>query len=69
MKKIEYKYLEKVGRCYFIKDLPSEKKIRMGLFMCECGEDFRSRVDYVKYKKTISCGCNKHNSAKVKWVD
>ncbi len=65
MKRIEHKHMEKVGKCYFLKDLSPEKKIRMGRFLCECGESFKSRVDYVRYKKTISCGCNKHNSAKV----
>jgi hypothetical protein len=52
----------------FIKEAPPEyylhkgyeKKISMGVYKCQCGNNFVARITKVKNGVTTSCGCNKN---------
>jgi hypothetical protein len=50
----------------FIKDVDPEyyyeKKISMGLYRCECGNEFTCRKTKIKTGATQSCGCLKQKS-------
>ena len=61
--KIEYKTRDRVGNCTFLKEKPtrvigkSGTRKRIGLFKCECGNDFEAIILQVKNGNTKSCGC------------
>jgi len=63
MKKIEYKTNEKIGNCFFIKEIEpyvssNGQKKRKVLVKCgECDNIFETLIESLKSKKTISCGC------------
>ena len=48
---------------------PSEtykRKYRVGLYKCQCGNEFKARSDAVNSNNTLSCGCIKQNISKNK---
>ena len=54
--------LEDLGNIY-LKET-SKKKERYGLYKCFCGNEFKTRVHYVRNGTTRSCGCYKKKVAK-----
>ncbi len=40
--------------------------LRFGLFKCYCGKEFETVINYVKFGKTISCGCFRKDLLKAK---
>jgi hypothetical protein len=62
MAKCIYQEGEKVGSCYFI--MEAEPKVRenrsperYAMFLCVCGNTFKSKISHVKDGKTTSCKC------------
>ena len=66
----EYTYGEIVGKCIFVKELPSKiysataynkykTVVRIAIFKCDCGQEFVSTIRDVKGERTTSCGCSK----------
>lgn len=47
------------GGIIYLKDVPTNSKLRRGLFLCQCGKPFESRLSHVKERKTLSCGCHR----------
>jgi hypothetical protein len=58
----------KVGKCIFVKELDSQffpktdtnkrnRIKRIGLFKCNCGNEFKADISLVKRENTKSCGC------------
>lgn len=72
MKKIEHKSGDKVGKCLFIEDagfhiLPSGRRKRICIFMCECGSNFNALYDNVKGLKSTRCNtCKVHYLTELK---
>lgn len=51
-----------VGNCIFIKEIGKDKyNKRVGLFQCECGNEFQSAITKIKTFKVRWCGCMKPN--------
>lgn len=69
MSKIKYKYGQKVGECFYLRELPIHKfpsgqVRRLALFECGgCGCIFKAFIMNVKSGHTKSCGC--YNSMKI----
>lgn len=65
MRNIIYSKDDLVGKCFYLRDSepyfsPAGREVRKAEFMCPlCGTMFIARVDDVKNKKTVSCGCHK----------
>lgn len=60
--RIVYKPHDKIGEVIFLKNLPDRfskggNLRRVGLFKCNCGNEFSADIDKVKKKHTRSCGC------------
>lgn len=52
-------YIREVEPEYYIYN-NSKKIIKKGLFRCECGTEFVTRITKVKSGDVISCGCKKN---------
>lgn len=54
-----------MGNCVFIEEMGMAKGVcqdrRTAKFLCFCGNEFVSAIEYVKFGKTKSCGCLKQN--------
>lgn len=62
-------YKNDIGNIEFVKEIeaqvnPSGQKKKRGLFQCFCGSFFNSRIDHIRNKKILSCGCYKKEKAK-----
>ena len=62
MARINYQKGDKLGNCYYIKDVrnheyPNSKPKRKALFRCYCGNEFEAMISAVKNYHTKSCGC------------
>ena len=56
MKRINYLYGDKVGNCFYIKELPVFNKKRRALFLCgNCKREFDASINTIK--KGQYCGC------------
>lgn len=54
--RIEYHSGEKVGECFYLKDVKSKNQ-RKALFKCKCGNEFITYIHSVRAGDTKSCGC------------
>lgn len=78
MKKLKYRYGQKVGNCIYQKEAFSKLgSHQRAYFKCECGAIFTASVTAVKSGRTTSCGCisrrGKHqlsrHSLYAVWID
>ena len=55
--KIEYKKGDVIGSVIFLNRVDGEPKKPKARFLCECGNEFVTKIDMVKSGDTKSCGC------------
>lgn len=46
----------------------SKRKSRYGVYICDCGNEFRARADHVNSRKIVSCGCYNRKIASVSHI-
>jgi len=64
MKRIEYKNGDQVGECIYLYDiepyiLNGKTPFRRAIFRCKCGNEFKAKLNLVKFGSVKSCGCLK----------
>lgn len=47
----------------------SKQKTRYGLYLCQCGTEFKCMSKSIRYKETISCGCYRIKRATNLWKE
>jgi hypothetical protein len=59
MRRIEYTHGQIINGIKFIREAEQQKKQRMGVFCCKCGNEFTAAIRKIKSGHTKSCGCRK----------
>lgn len=57
MKKIKYINGESIGECDLIGETKQIGAERFADFICKCGNIFNARIQHVRHRKIVSCGC------------
>ena len=64
-KRIKYNYMQKMGDCFYIEESEPCKSTRRAVFKCSCGKEFTARINNIKSRIHVSCGCKKIERARV----
>lgn len=58
----------RIGTCIFLREdgifIDARRKHKIGVFVCQCGKEFRERITLVNTGKKTSCGCGITRHAK-----
>lgn len=57
IQKIKYTEGQKVGNCFYIKEITRDNGGRRAIFKCKCGAEFEARIEHVKNRGIKSCRC------------
>lgn len=61
MRKISFNQGDKVGMCFFIREVDPLNGKRRAIFICKCGKEFESGIQSIRNQNN-SCGCVKKQS-------